>query len=146
MQLTKWVREPKWIWISKVMVIQWPWSKVTQIHFFKLFFKLFSLETARPIEAKFHVEPLIYSNGPGHMTNMAAMPIYGNNLKKSSSLELKGWWPWNLVWSIGYSSTTKFIQRRPWVDLDLFYSKVRFGPFCFSMGKMVKWWIFQKLL
>ena len=30
------------------------------------------------------------SNGPGHMTKMAAMPIYGKNVKKSSSLEPKG--------------------------------------------------------
>ena len=30
------------------------------------------------------------SNGPGHMTKMASMPIYGKNLKKSSSLEPKG--------------------------------------------------------
>ena len=29
-------------------------------------------------------------NGLGHMTKMAAMPIYGKNLKKSSSLEPKG--------------------------------------------------------
>ena len=26
----------------------------------------------------------IYTNEFGHMTNMAAMPIYGKNLKKSS--------------------------------------------------------------
>ena len=26
----------------------------------------------------------VCSNGPGHMTKMAAMPIYGKNLKKSS--------------------------------------------------------------
>ena len=26
----------------------------------------------------------IYTNELGHMTNMAAMPIYGKNLKKSS--------------------------------------------------------------
>ena len=31
----------------------------------------------------------VCSNGPGHMTKMAAMPIYGKNLKKSSSLEPK---------------------------------------------------------
>ena len=31
-----------------------------------------------------------YSNDPGHMTKMAAMPIYGKNLKKSSSPEPKG--------------------------------------------------------
>ena len=29
----------------------------------------------------------IYTNEPGHMTNMSAMPIYGKNLKKSSSPE-----------------------------------------------------------
>ena len=29
----------------------------------------------------------IYINDLDHMTNMAAMPIYGKNLKKSSSLE-----------------------------------------------------------
>ena len=52
------------------------------------FQNFFSLETARPIEAKFHVEPAwdrgikVCSNGPGHMTNMAAMPIYGKNLNK----------------------------------------------------------------
>ena len=28
-----------------------------------------------------------YINGPGHMTKMNAMPIYGKNHKKSSSLE-----------------------------------------------------------
>ena len=29
----------------------------------------------------------IYTNDLGHMTNMAAMPIYGKNLKKSFSPE-----------------------------------------------------------
>ena len=33
----------------------------------------------------------VCSNGPGHMTKMAAMPIYGKNMKNSSSsLEPKG--------------------------------------------------------
>ena len=60
------------------------------------FSNFFSLETAGPIEAKFDVEPQRdggtkdCSNYPGHMTNMAAMPIYGKNLKKSSSPEPKG--------------------------------------------------------
>ena len=46
----------------------------------------FSLETARPIEAKFHVEPpldgimKVNTNGLCHMTKMAAMSIYGKNL------------------------------------------------------------------
>ena len=52
--------------------------------------KIFFSETAWPIKAKFYVEPpwegvtKVYINRPGHMTKMAAMPIYGKNLKKSS--------------------------------------------------------------
>ena len=47
---------------------------------------IFSSETARQIKAKFNVEPpweggtKVYINGPGHMTKMAATPIYGKNL------------------------------------------------------------------
>ena len=57
------------------------------------FSNVFSSETALPIKAKFYVEPpweggtKVYINGPGHMTKMAVMPIYGKNLKKSSSPE-----------------------------------------------------------
>ena len=35
----------------------------------------------------------IYINELGHMTNMASMPIYGKNLKKSSSPEPIDRWP-----------------------------------------------------
>ena len=52
----------------------------------------------------------IYTNELGHMTNMAAMPIYGKYLKKSSSPEPLDWGPWNLVCSIVYRSTTKVVQ------------------------------------
>ena len=51
------------------------------------FQKIFFSETAWPIKAKFYVEPpweggtKVYINGPGHMTKMAAMPIYSKNLK-----------------------------------------------------------------
>ena len=50
--------------------------------------KIFSSETTGPIKAKLHVEhpqeggTKVYINGPGHMTKMAAMPIYGKNHKK----------------------------------------------------------------
>ena len=51
------------------------------------FSNIFSSETALQIKAKFYVELLweggtkVCINGPGHMTKMAAMPIYGKNLK-----------------------------------------------------------------
>ena len=57
------------------------------------FSNVFSSETAWPIKAKFYVEPLwegetkVYINDADHMTKMAAMSIYGKNLKKSSSPE-----------------------------------------------------------
>ena len=76
----------------------------------------FSLETAWPIEAKFYVEPpldggtKVWSNGLGHMTKMAAMPIYGKNSKshllrnqKVDDLE-------KFVCCTGYSSAAMFIQ------------------------------------
>ena len=59
-------------------------------------FSNISSETTGPIEAKFYVEPpwdggtKVCSNGSGHMTKMAAMPIYVKNLKKSSSKQPKG--------------------------------------------------------
>ena len=52
------------------------------------FSNIFSSETTGSIEAKFYVKPpwdggtKVCSNVPGHMTKMAAMPIYGKNLKK----------------------------------------------------------------
>ena len=52
------------------------------------FSNIFSSETAWPIKAKFYMEPpweggtKVYINGPGHMTRMAAMPIYGKNPSK----------------------------------------------------------------
>ena len=70
---------------------------LVQGHSDSTFSNFFFLETAKPIEAKVQMEPpwdretKVCSNGPDHMTNMAAMPIFDKNLKKSSSGEPKGW-------------------------------------------------------
>ena len=81
-----------------------------------------------------------------HMTKMAAMPIYGENLKKSSSLEPNRWWSWNLVCSIGCSSTTKLLQM---MTLSWLWPILRQGQVWSLMllyGKDVKQWIFKTLL
>ena len=68
---------------------------LVQGHSESTFSNFFSLETAGPTDMKLYVEPpwdggtKVCSNDPGHMTKMATMPIYGKNLKKSSSLEPK---------------------------------------------------------
>ena len=46
---------------------------------------IFSLDTTGPVEVKFHMELLwdqgtkVFSNGPGRMIKVAAMPIYGQD-------------------------------------------------------------------
>ena len=73
------------------------------------FSNVFSSETAWPIKAKFYLEPhweggtKVYINGPGHVTKMAATPIYGKNPSKIYSPEPAGRFSRNLVCSIGDS-------------------------------------------
>ena len=72
---------------------------LVQCHSDSTFANFFSLETAWPIEAKFHVEPpcdggtKIYFNGAGQMTNVAAMLIYVKNLE---NLLFRNKWPMTL--------------------------------------------------
>ena len=77
------------------------------------FSNVFSSETAWPIKAKFYVEPPwvrgtnVYINGPGHMTKMAAMPIYGKNLK---NLLLQNQKPYDLE-TLHVASRTQALQN-----------------------------------
>ena len=74
-------------------LIGYPWirrpSSVVVVRPFT-FSNIFSSGTAWPIKAKFYVESpreggtKVYINSPGHMTKMAAMPIYGKKLKNST--------------------------------------------------------------
>ena len=88
-------------------LIGYPWIRRPSVRRRPFTFSnIFSSETAWPIKAKFYVEPpwgggtKVYINGPGHMTKMAATPIYCKNLKKSSSPEPAGRFSRNLVCSI----------------------------------------------
>ena len=70
---------------------------------------IFFSETTGPIKAQFYVEPpwvggtIFCLRHLGHMTKMAATPIYGKNPSKYSSPEPAGRFPRNLVCSIGDS-------------------------------------------
>ena len=73
--------------------------------------KHFSSETTGPISFKFHSSKggkKVYIFGPGQLTKMAAMPIYGKNLKNLFTEPL-GRLPRNLVRSILGISPLKFI-------------------------------------
>ena len=61
----------------------------------------------------------IYTNELGHLTNMATMPIYGKNLKKSSSSEPIDPWPGDFV-ALSMQVLPKLFKLLLWVDLDTF--------------------------
>ena len=65
---------------------------------------------------------------------MAAMPIYGENLKtllrNQNADDLETWFA-----ASGAQVLPSLFKWWPWVDLDLFYSKVKFAPLCFRIGK-----------
>ena len=61
--------------VRKVEVISWPWPQ--GIYIWKLNF--FFLETTWPVLTK---EMKICERDAGHMTKMAATPIYGKNSSK----------------------------------------------------------------
>ena len=73
-----WLSE--YIRVPDVKVIVLPVSKVTQIYILK-----HRLQSTRPVEAKLWVDLLwvvrmkVCLNGPGHVTEMADMPIYDKN-------------------------------------------------------------------
>ena len=64
------------------------------------FSKIFFSKTDGPVKAKFHMEPQwdggikVYSRGLGHMTKVAATPIYGKNSSKVFFSRTK--WPMTL--------------------------------------------------
>ena len=71
------------------------------------------------------------------MTKMAAMLIYGKNHWRYVSLESKGWLPWNLAYSIEYSSTTKFFSNdAPGLTLTYFMTRSNVVPYAFVLQKV----------
>ena len=93
-------------------LIVYPWSGVRRCPSVRRSqcSNIFFSETAWPIKDKFYVEPpwiggtKFCSRHLGHMTKMAATPIYDKNPSKSSSPEPAGRFSRNLVCSIGDSS------------------------------------------
>ena len=52
-------------------------------------------------------------------------------MKNSSSLEPKGRWPWKLICSIGYLSTSKLVQIMTGLTLTYFMARSSFVPYAF---------------
>ena len=95
-----------------------------------VFLNIFSSETTGPIKSQIsYGASLGWGNESLFKRSRASMPIYGKNLKKSSSLEPKGQWLWN---DLG-------------LTLTYFTARSNLVPYAFVWEKGKKW-IFQKLL
>ena len=69
------------------------------------------------------------------MTNMATMPIYAKNLKNLlfQNQLIDDLETWYVALSMGV--LPRSFKLWPWIDLDLFYIKVKFGYIGFCMGE-----------
>ena len=106
------------------------------------FSNIFSSETTGPIEAKFHMEPhwdggtKACLNGPGHMTKMAAMPMYGKNLKKIFFSGTKS--PMTLKHVMQHRALEFFqiySNDDPGLTLTYFMARSNLVPYAFVWGK-----------
>ena len=81
-------------------------------------------------------EMKIWWHDAGHMTKMAAMPIYGKNPFKNLLLRNRQA-DFHETWyvALGTPAHHNLFKWWPLSDLDLFYGKVKFGYLCFSNGK-----------
>ena len=75
----------------------------------------------------------IWSHGPSHMTKMAAMPIYGKNLKKSSSPEPKGSLPCMQHQVLAYCQVCS--NDDPGLTLTYFLARSNLVPYGFVWEK-----------
>ena len=101
---------------TQVKVIHWPLSKSLKFNIFKLLF----LKNHKAAWSHISYETSV---GCWDENSFICSGSYGQDgfqahIQKSPSLEPRGKWPWNLVYSIGYSSTTKFVKMMtlgcPW--------------------------------
>ena len=82
-----------------------------------------------------YTEIKIWWHDAGHMTKMAATPIYGKNPSKIFFSGTGG--PIHETWYVVLGTPAHHILFKWWPssDLDLFYGKVKFGNLGFSIGK-----------
>ena len=89
MQTTNWVNEGKRV--LKVTVTSWPWPKVIYVWKVKTSFSQIQLGHFEPnFVCKLSGTRKFHKHYAGHMSKMAAMPLYGKN--PSINLFLLNWW------------------------------------------------------
>ena len=79
----------------------------------------------------------IYTNELGHMTNMAAMPIYIVKTLKNLLLQNQLTDDLETLYvALFMQVLPRLLKLLPWVDLDTFYAKAKFGHIGFVWEKV----------
>ena len=145
MQLTKWVHEP--IWISKVKVIHWPWSKFTRIQHFRTFFPEKSLSRLKSnfvcslneVRQRKLVQTVLVT-----WSRWPPCPYMVKHLKNllrwnQTASDLETWY--------AASGTQELLSlfKVPGLTLTYFTARSNSVPYALY-GKKLKEWSFQKLL
>ena len=109
------------------------------------FSNVFSSETAWPIKANFYVEPpweggtKAYINGPGHMTKMAGMPIYGKKHLKIFFSRTRS--PMILKLGMkhqGLNLYKVYMHYDPGLTLTYFTARLNWIAYMFEWGKLLQ--------
>ena len=123
--------------VLKIKVISWPWPKGVYIHHFKLdFLRNCFVDPNQTLYENFQVQ----RNGSlmtwcwshdqdGHHAYIWWKPF--KNLLRNRRADFHEFWYIALVTPAHHSLFKWWL----WSDLDLFYGKVKFGNFGFSIGK-----------
>ena len=86
------------------------------------------------MELLWDVGTKLCSNGPGHMTKMATMPIYGKNLKNllrnQKAHDLESWYA-----SLGARVLPSLLNWWHWVDLIYFTARSNLVPYALVWEK-----------
>ena len=108
-----------------------------------IFSNIFFSETAWSNNAKYHVEPPwevgnnVYINGTGHMTKMAAMPIYCKKSLKNLLLQnQKSYGPETWHVALGTQSLQVYINDDPGLTLTYFTARSNWVTCTFEWGKL----------
>ena len=109
------------------------------------FSNIFFSKTAEPIKAKFHMEPQwdggtkVCSRGLGHITKMAATPVYGKDPSKIFFSRTKG--PMSLwlgIWHWDFGPFIVCSNDDPRLTLTYFTARSNLVPYAFIWGKTVR--------
>ena len=86
----------------------------------------------------------VYINGPGHMTKMAAMPIYGKNLKNLLLQNQKSYYlkTWHVASALKLYQV--YINDDPGLTLTYFTARSNLVTKVFSIGKSENIGFFKK--